>query len=85
LCEVCFIKKSTERLNKAQAKEEKKVATRNAKMKKDGFTHVVTAWVHRGGDDVCADIYFKGEPTSADIQRQLKKSPVKDDYTVKLL
>lgn len=87
-CEKCFMKGVTAAYHKALAKENAKIAKREAKLKKDGFTHRVTAWIHpEHGDDRQVDFYTKGEPTTNEIQAELKKakSQVLTDYTVTAL
>lgn len=88
LCEKCFMGDLRKDLDAKQAKEEAAAEKRFAKAKKDGFTHVVIAWVHpTAGDDRCVEINCRGEPTKRQIRAELKKlgSEVLDDFTVKKL
>lgn len=84
-CEDCFIKAIRKRLDEAQAREIAKIAQRDKRKLKEGYTHRVTAWIHPDrGDDYQMDIYWGKKPTKAMIQRELQKagSRVLDDYQV---
>lgn len=85
-CEACFIDELDQTFAAEQKKEAKKVVRRDARQKKLGMTHRVTAWIHpkAGGDDYQVDIYAKGEPTKAEIQSLLRKqgSAVLTDYQI---
>lgn len=53
------------------------------KYKAKGYTHRVDAWIHPDdGDDYQTTTYFAGEPQKAEIDKLLRKSAVKNDYTV---
>lgn len=85
LCERCFMSDLNAELKKAQEKEQRTVARRDANHKKKGYTHRVTAWVHPPrGSDYQIDVYYKGEPSKADIHAVLreKRSAELDQYTV---
>lgn len=59
----------------------------DAKHKAKGYTHAVDAWKHmaHGGDDVMVTLYSKGVPSEAVIAKTLKRSVVKNDYTIRTL
>jgi hypothetical protein len=83
LCEICWMTKWRAEFDQAQAAEREEREKTDAKMKEQGFTHRVTAWVHphsQGGDDYQIDIYFKGLPQKEMIRQELKchKSDVLD-------
>lgn len=86
LCEKCFLSDLNAEYEAAKKKEEAAIKRRDARQKKAGFTHRVSAWIHpaAGGDDYQVDIYWKGEPTKAEIQVELKKqgSRVQTDHTI---
>lgn len=86
MCEKCFIEKLNAEFEVERKKEEKKIARQDKKMREKGFTHKVSAWIHPsgGGDDYQMDIYWKGEPSAAEINAELKKSKsrVLDDYRI---
>jgi hypothetical protein len=66
-------------------KEKEQQVKEKAKMKRKGFTHLVTAWIHpSSGDDYQVDIYYKSEPSTQSIQKTLKakRSQVLTDYQV---
>lgn len=84
-CEVCFLAKLDAEMDQIMAAERDEVAENDRKMKRQGCTHRVTAWVHPNqGDDRQVYLYMKGEPTAAQIQAELRKlrSVVLDDYTI---
>ena len=64
-------------------------AAQDTTYKAKGFTHRVNAWVHpsSGGDDYPIEMYCKGEPTKAQIRKELNKrgSAVMDDYQITVL
>lgn len=85
-CEKCFLgdlNKEYEAALKKEAAAQKKV---DAKMKANGMTHRVDAWIHPagGGDDRRVSLYCSAAPTKALIKKELKKagSGVFDDYTI---
>lgn len=86
LCEKCFLSDLNAEYEAAKKKQEAASKRRDARQKNAGFTHRVTAWIHPAAGDVDSqiDIYWKGEPTKAEIQAQLKKegSCVRTDYTI---
>lgn len=85
-CEECFMTKLRAQFDAAAAKEAKKEAALDAKMKAKGFTHKVVAWVHpkAGGDDYKLIIHSVGKLTDAAIKKELRKegSNVETDYTI---
>jgi hypothetical protein len=88
VCEPCFTAKLNAKFDQERAEERDEVRRRDARMKKKGFTHRVTAWVHPNrGDDRQIDIYTKGTLTKTEIRAELKKmgSRVLNDYTVFVL
>lgn len=83
LCEHCFMTDLNAEFEKEQKKEAAKVRRQDARMKKKGFTHRVTAWVHPArGSDYQVDLYFNQPPSKAMIAAELKKagSVVLDDH-----
>ncbi len=85
LCEKCFIEKLDKEFAIEAEEEKKEIEAQDKKMKQKGFNYKVTAWIHGNGDDQCVEIYYKTEPTTADIKKALKQSVVKDDYTIRQL
>lgn len=88
VCETCFMAVLDADFKKEMAKEERKIARRDERCKKQGFTHRVDACIHPcRGDDYQISLYVKGEPSKDLIQSELKKSKSTklDDYSVKLL
>lgn len=85
-CEACFMEKLNADLQKSQEKQRKKDAERDAKMKAEGYTHKVVAWVHPkgGGDDFQLIMHTMGKPTDASIKARLRKagSVIDTDYKV---
>lgn len=56
LCEACFTADIEAEFNRLEEEEEKKVLRRDRKMKKQGYTHRVTGWIHpEQGSDTQAD------------------------------
>jgi hypothetical protein len=87
-CNVCFIAKLGEETKRAMEKEKKQEQRRDARHKRQGFTHKVTAWIHpERGDDRQVVFYFKGEPTTDGIKSLLRAegSRITDDFSVKAL
>jgi hypothetical protein len=52
------------------------------KMKSKGFTHVIRARLLEKGVERQVRLYTMVEPEQSDIDRLLRNSSVKDDYTV---
>lgn len=86
-CEACFLKALNDQYEKDVEKQRKKTAKQDLNMAIEGYTHKMIAWIHpkRGGDDYMVDVYFRGTPTEADIQRHLKSSHEKNDYRIEEL
>jgi len=79
-------RKLLEELKQIEEENNRKVAKEEQKMRKEGYTHRLTAWIHPPrGDDYSIVTYKKGNFTDMDIANALRKSTVKDDYTVKAL
>lgn len=85
-CEECFMTKLQAQFDAVAAREAKKEAALDAKMKAKGFTHKVVAWVHPkgGGDDYKLIIHSVGKLTDAAIKKELRKegSNVETDYAI---
>lgn len=73
----------------ACAASDAEVAQRDVRMKREGWTHRVTAWSHpaAGGDDFMFDVYFVGKPTKKQIEKQFRDagSCVFNDFQVVVL
>ena len=68
----------------ASAKEKRLAEER--KLRKEGFTHKVVAWVHSDhGDDQCKVVYYRGEPSKRSLSGLVRGSVVKNDYKVTTL
>ena len=79
-------RKLLEELKQSEEEKKRKVAKREQKMRKESYTHRLTAWIHPPrGDDYSIVTFKKGNFTDMDIANALRKSTVKDDYTVKVL
>lgn len=86
LCEACFLGDLRAELAEAQKAEQRALAARDRRMKREGMAVRVTAWIHpeAGGDDYEIDWYFKTRPTRkqvADLLRQ-RGSACLDDYQI---
>lgn len=84
-CEVCFLTKLNAEFDQLDAQDHQEQITQDSKMRLQGATHRVSAWVHPPhGDDCQIDMYFTGEPNPATIKRELRKRKSRrtDDYTV---
>lgn len=84
-CETCFSIKFTEDREKGREKERKRLALRDAEKEKEGFSHKLTFFIHGDAGDRHMDVYFKGEPTEAEITKRLRGSQVKDDFQLIVL
>lgn len=75
VCERCFLKQLQADCEAAQAKEEKKLKRKDARLKLQGFTHRIDAWIHpaSGGDDYQVSIWMVN-PTEKDIHKELRKA-----------
>jgi hypothetical protein len=84
LCEACFLKALDAEYAPAIAKEEAKLAKRDAREKAKGFKYRTTIWIHAGGDDYMVDSYTVRKMTKAEIRNACKKrgSKVFNDYSV---
>lgn len=85
LCETCFMQDLRKQLDKATQAENRKLARLDAKRKKEGYTHRVSAWIHpEDGDDYQMEFWLKNTPTEAQIKALLKRngSTVLDDYQI---
>ena len=76
----------TELRAEARAARAEDVA-RVAKMRADGFTHRVVAWIHpaAGGSDRPVELYTRGRPSFRRIRTLLAESEVKNDYRIEAL
>jgi len=75
LCEHCFMSDLDAELLQLKRKEEAKVRRRDTNMRKKGYTHRLTGWVHPAmGSDVQMDWYFRGLPSKMEIQEALRKA-----------
>lgn len=85
-CEKCALKRINEKYGILMAKEQQKEAKRDIKMKTQGYTYKVVAWVHpkQGGDDYQIVLYTMAKPSKKEIQKTLQKEKSKElgDYTV---
>ncbi|MDG1581083.1 hypothetical protein [Pseudomonas sp. GOM6] len=74
VCERCFLKQLRAECEAEQAKEEQKLKRKDARLKKQGFTHRIDAWIHpaSGGDDYQVSIWMVN-PTEKDIHKELRK------------
>jgi hypothetical protein len=69
-----------------QEKELQEQKKREIRLINKGFTHRLDAWIHPSHDsDFQIKVYFMGEPTKTEVQKQLKKCQVKTDYKVSIL
>lgn len=85
LCEHCFMQDLRKQFEKATQAESRKLARPDAKHKKEGCTHRVSAWIHpEDGDDYQMEFWLKNAPTEAQIKALLKRngSTVLDDYQI---
>ena len=85
LCEACFVQDLDKEFQKATQAENRKLARLDAKRKKEGYTHRVSAWIHPDdGDDYQMEFWLKNTPTEAQIKALLKRngSTVLDDYQI---
>ena len=85
-CEECFVTAIIAELKMEQAKEDKRKAAEDAKMKVKGYRYKTVAWVHpsAGGDDYQVVMYTVKRPLKAEVQAMLKKkrSSILDDYNI---
>jgi hypothetical protein len=85
-CEVCFMTELRKEFDAETAKEAKRRKAMFRRRAKEGYTHVVQAWIHpkAGGSDYQVDIFYLKLPTAAEIKAALKKqgSMQVDDYRV---
>jgi len=86
LCENCFLGQLERDYKEIVKKGQRETRKRDEKLKKDGYTHRITAWIHpkEGGDDRCVDIYFSRKPTKTMIYKELKNkgSRILNDYSI---
>jgi hypothetical protein len=83
LCETCFMSVLDAKWAKEQEAELRRIAKRDSRMKAKGMKCRVAAWIHPDdGDDYQVDWYCPKKPTSADVQRRLRKlgSVILDDW-----
>jgi antirestriction protein ArdC len=89
LCEGCCLGDLNAKSAAAWDAEQRRMAERDARMKRKGMTVRVTAWIHPadGGDDYQADWYFKTRPTTRMVETLLrrKRSACLDDYQIIIL
>ena len=79
-------RKLLEEIKQFDEEKKQKDAKEEQEMRKSGYTHKLTAWIHPPrGDDYSIVTFKKGNFTDMDIANALRKSTVKDDYTVKVL
>lgn len=85
-CEHCFMAKLNAEFAAEQKKENAKIARRDKRMKQKGMVARVEAWIHpkQGGDDYMVDIYYATQPSTAEIETQLKRkgSSILNDYRI---
>lgn len=86
LCESCFMEDLTSEWEKAEQDAREAEQAEDDAMATKGYRHKVNAWIHpeAGGDDYCARMYFKDEPTRDQIAGALNRlgSSVTDDYEI---
>lgn len=72
-----------QKIANTNAEIEAETTKKDADMKAKGYTHRYEMWIHpiNGGDDFSKTIYTQGELPQAQLNRILKNSAVKDDYT----
>jgi hypothetical protein len=88
LCESCFMADLTATYQKEVEKEMQAVRAEDDKMRADGFTHKVEAWIHPAqGDDYQIDFYVTSRPLDDTIVAMLARrgSAVPSDYVIKVL
>lgn len=70
-----------------QIEERERERSEELDMRRRGFTHKTDLWIHpeNGGSDHSVRLYTTGEPTKAQIQKELRGSIVKDDYRTSIL
>ena len=75
--------KARQELAAIQASENEKELAEERKLRKEGFTHKVVAWIHTDyGDDQCKVCYYRGKPSQRSLSALVRGSVVKNDYQV---
>jgi hypothetical protein len=89
LCEPCFVRDWESDFAAIEQAERLKIAAHDRRMKQQGMTVRVTAWVHPDGlgDDYQVDWYFADPPTAAYLRKLLRAegSTITDDYQITTL
>jgi hypothetical protein len=88
-CEKCFLSDLQTECAAALKAEQRKIASRDRRMKRRGMTVRVTAWVHpqSGGDDYQVDWYLASSPTPEEVSQMVRDqgSCQLDDYQIVVL
>ena len=86
LCSKCVLADLNQQFEDSKKSAEEKEKKEDAKMKAQGYTHRVNAYVHptAGGDDYQVVFYGSPRPTKTAIKAQLQKlgSDVLDDFII---
>jgi len=89
LCEGCFLATLEAEWAEEQDAEKRKIANRDRRMKRQGMSVRVSAWMHPqdGGDDYQVDWYFNAQPTPEQAAHMLRDqgSNRKYDYQIIVL
>lgn len=84
-CKKCHETECRAELEKALEREAAVERKHDARMKKQGYTHKVNAWIHPArGDDHEVSYYFVGKPSDEKVKTLLRKegSQILTDYEV---
>jgi hypothetical protein len=88
-CEACFLAALEAEWAEEEKTQQRKIASRDRRMKRKGMAARVTAWVHPqdGGDDYQVDWYLSAPPTPKQVGDMLSKqgSCRLDDYQIIIL
>ena len=80
---IAYWVKAQQELAAMQSRENEKLAEEESRLRKEGYTHKVTAWIHSDhGDDRRKVAYYKGEPSKRSLSALVRGSIVKNDYKV---
>jgi hypothetical protein len=86
LCESCFMSDLEADVAKAEEADRQETAARDLRMKKEGMSVRISAWVHPegGGDDYQVDWYLEARPTAEGVRSLLREqhSSRLDDYQI---
>lgn len=88
LCERCFLNDLEAEYTTEVEAEQRKLAAQDRRMRQQGMTVRVTAWIHPpSGEDYQADWYFPSRPMPLQIRRllEVKCSSQLDDYEIIVL